>query len=707
MSVSERAFASLPPSARSHFLLFYFAAVYRLIHYLRVTGKRDVDAIFETYPFLSGYFDEILAYLPRDLTWREGLAWWQKQIRAWERSALERPEGGVDHLPLLALPALDFKQRLALVLVGLVEEDSRFGTILSELQAPLSQRRPGVELVANLLLDGTQRAGLDPWQLCRPLLLAGLVTSGNEADPRSEWALRVPPMLWDVIRGETEPQPAAWCRYVSASELRRLDALILPPEFHEQLAQVPPLLRAEKAPAVVLRGTPGSERVAMLGALARALKMNLVVVARPPPLDEAAWRQLGPLCALSGSLPVLIYELGPGETVEVPALNGYHGPLGVALGQAGGLRGDLVETAISLNVPLPTAPFRRRIWQAALGGHPADDLDLISERFHLPAGHIRQAAGLAIAEAGLANRPAVGVDEVRRACRALNRQLLDTLAAPVEADGCWQHLVVSDAVALKLRELEQRCRHRERLLDRLGPAYGRSANRGVRALFSGRSGTGKTMAARILAAELGMDLYRVDLAAVVNKYIGETEKNLHQVLSTAEALDVILLLDEGDALLGNRTEVRSANDRYANLETNYLLQRLESYQGIVLITSNAGENIDSAFQRRLDIVVNFVAPQAQARWQIWQLHLPDDHDVSPARLEEIAVRCEITGGQIRNAALHATLLALNEGSVVADQHLVQAVQSEYRKAGAHSPLHENGRRPAHSSGIDAFLNTLA
>ena len=126
----------------------------------------------------------------------------------------------------------------------------------------------------------------------------------------------------------------------------------------------------------------------------------------------------------------------------------------------------------------------------------------------------------------------------------------------------------------------------------------------MRALFSGASGTGKTLAARILAAELGMDLYRVDLASVINKYIGETEKNLHRVLARAEELDIILLLDEGDALLGQRTDVKSSNDRYANLETNYLLQRLESYQGIVLVTTNAAQNIDSAFQRRMDVVVN-------------------------------------------------------------------------------------------------------
>ena len=207
-----------------------------------------------------------------------------------------------------------------------------------------------------------------------------------------------------------------------------------------------------------------------------------------------------------------------------------------------------------------------------------------------------------------------------------------------------------------------------------------------------------------------MDLYRVDLAAVVNKYIGETEKNLHRVLSTAEDLDVVLLLDEGDALLGTRTEVRSSNDRYANLETNYLLQRLENYQGIVLITTNAGENIDSAFQRRMDVVVNFVTPQAEERWHIWQLHLPEAHTVDQAALEQIAVRCTMTGGQIRNAAQLATLLALDSrAGVVSEAHLEQAVHSEYRKAGATSPLQsrQNGHRTGGRTGIAAMVDALS
>jgi SpoVK/Ycf46/Vps4 family AAA+-type ATPase len=219
-----------------------------------------------------------------------------------------------------------------------------------------------------------------------------------------------------------------------------------------------------------------------------------------------------------------------------------------------------------------------------------------------------------------------------------------------------------------------------------GAAIRNGLSAGVKALFKGGSGTGKTLAAGILAAELGLPLYRVDLAAVVNKYIGETEKNLARLFDRAEELDVILLFDEGDALLAKRTEVTSAHDRYANLETNYLLQRLESYQGIVLITTNLNENIDRAFLRRMDLVVEFPRPESEARLAIWRLHLPEHHVVDAEFLREAAQRCALAGGQIRNAALHAGLLALEADGALTRRHLAAAIRREYRKSGAVCPL---------------------
>ena len=224
-----------------------------------------------------------------------------------------------------------------------------------------------------------------------------------------------------------------------------------------------------------------------------------------------------------------------------------------------------------------------------------------------------------------------------------------------------------------------RARHRERLGGDLGQGVG------VRALFAGPSGTGKTLAARHVADRLGKDLYRIDLAATVSKYIGETEKCLERALSAAEELDVVLLLDEGDALMARRTDVGSSNDRYANLETNFLLQRIESFEGVILVTSNDADRIDPAFARRLDAVVTFRLPDAVMRRRILANQL-GGHAISAPLLDDVACRCTLTGGQLRNVALHARLLALERDSRPDDATLRAAIEREYRKAAAICPL---------------------
>jgi SpoVK/Ycf46/Vps4 family AAA+-type ATPase len=244
------------------------------------------------------------------------------------------------------------------------------------------------------------------------------------------------------------------------------------------------------------------------------------------------------------------------------------------------------------------------------------------------------------------------------------------------------------AVDVETREeldaLAARCRFRERLA--AGGAAVAQGNAGVRALLAGGSGTGKTLAARLLAASLGKDLYRVDLAATVNKYIGETEKNLDQAFAAAEELDLVLLLDEGDALMANRTDVGTSNDRYANLETNFLLQRIESFDGILLVTSNAADRIDKAFRRRMDVVIHFRAPDEWRRYEILRLHLGDAPEVDDQWLQDAACRCALAGGQWRNVVAHARLLALQESRPISAGHLHAALLREYRKTGAQCPL---------------------
>ena len=696
----DRARIDVLATPRDHFRLNFYASVYHLVDHLRRNG-RTLDAAFSRYPFLAAYFEASASLLPDGLSWDDTREWWQREILAWE----DGPEA--PHLPLRALRAsggVDFPARMALVTAGLVEEDSRFGAIFAELEGGSRTTRPSLETVAAIVAPPGSEDAAAAWSLGRVLFAGGLVDIPNRAAPRSEWVLHVTPEIWELIRGEEHPTLPSWAHYRPVAELAALSELVVPEAFAARLDKVAPLLADGRAAAVVLRGRRGAERREVIDAIAADLGMGTVAVAAAA-MPDAAWPRLGPLCTALGAMPVLTYDLAPGDTAEVPALAAYTGPVGLVIGAEGGLQGEVLEHSVPLELPPVRAADRLRRWKVAFAGHPVDDILAIAERFHLPGRHLARAARSAMTIAALDGRDAVTLADVQAACGTLNRQLLDTLAARLEPEGTWDQLVVGDVTYAKLAELEARCRHRETVLDSLGPGFGAHMNSGVRALFTGSSGTGKTLAAKILGAELGMDVYRVDLAAVVNKYVGETEKNLHRVLSTAEELDVLLLIDEGDALLGSRTEVRSANDRFANLETNYLLQRLETYQGIVVVTTNASENIDPAFQRRMDVVVSFVEPAPRERWEIWQMHLPADHAVDGGFLEDVAVRSVMTGGQIRNAALHATLLAVDDGGIVRRSHVEAAVAGEYQKAGALSPFDPSGRRTP-SSRARAFLEAL-
>jgi vesicle-fusing ATPase len=231
-------------------------------------------------------------------------------------------------------------------------------------------------------------------------------------------------------------------------------------------------------------------------------------------------------------------------------------------------------------------------------------------------------------------------------------------------------------------DLAQQVRHRAQVYDTWG--FGRSSARGlgITALFTGESGTGKTMAAEVIAGELGHDLYRIDLSAVVSKYIGETEKNLRSVFDSAEASGAVLLFDEADALFGRRSDVKDSHDRYANLEVAYLLQRMESYGGLAILTTNLRANVDRAFLRRLRFVIQFPVPDEAARSEIWRRTFPADAPLD--RIDFAALgRLQISGGSIRAIALAAAFGAAADGGVITPRHVLRAAELEYAKAERH------------------------
>jgi AAA+ superfamily predicted ATPase len=340
--------------------------------------------------------------------------------------------------------------------------------------------------------------------------------------------------------------------------------------------------------------------------------------------------------------------------------------------------------ALGIDVYSLAAGDRVRLWRSQVDGQlPADSVTELAARYRLVEDDaIRAVVAEAHSRADLRGSEVVEAVDVRGAARAIASPPLEGLARHIQPRYRWDDIVLPPDGIAQLHEICSRVRHQVTVLERWG--YGRKHARrsGITALFAGAPGTGKTMAAEIVSGSLGLDLYRIDLSSVVSKYIGETEKNLERIFRAADQGDAVLLFDEADAIFGKRSEVRDARDRYANVEVAYLLQRLENYEGLAVLTTNLRGNIDEAFIRRLDSVLEFPLPEEPERLQIWQRALPSEAPIDPAAdLQFLARKFRLAGGHIRNIALTAAFLAAEDNAPIDMRHLVRATRREYQKLG--------------------------
>ena len=637
-------FAPLPPDRASHFRLTMFGTVLRLGE---MAGGEAPD-------FLLPYLDEATALWGGSLPTS---AQWFGAVKAWA--------AGTPRLPFVTLgagrpaPFADLLATIALIeedprLAALVEGEAGFATV-GGLTALWRGPAPGADAAAvrDLLLE---------------MVAAGLLAVPDPAAARVDWQLRLANPIHDLLSGATPrmegaalepnaalPSPESW---IGEGDPAALGAM---------LSATPRLL-------LLVRGPRHNGRRTLIRSAACAAGLDVLNVAPGLLADPAQWRVAGALAHAADALILAELQPPPGETVELPAHPLFDGAVGIACGAAGGVRAPGGTATIGVRLPMPEQSGREAHWRAAGAGALAARLADLS----LTSGNIRRAAAGASARATAAGRRSMADGDIGASLRDLRDAGLDALARPVEADPPPEPLRLEAQDQAEFEALMLRCRHREAL----GAPGG---GRGVRALFAGPSGTGKSLAARHAAAALGKDLYRIDLSATVSKYIGETEKSLERALSAAESLNIVLLLDEGDALMARRTDVASANDRYANLETNFLLQRIESFDGILIVTSNDADRIDPAFARRMDASLTFRAPDEIRRHAILGQEL-GDHRVSAALLQEVACRCALTGGQLHNVALHARLLALDAATAIGDAELRRAIVREYRKAGDYCPL---------------------
>ncbi|AEE44328.1 AAA ATPase central domain protein [Cellulomonas fimi ATCC 484] len=576
-----------------------------------------------------------------------------------------------------ALEPLDVE----LLLVALAcEVDTRFEQLFGYLNDDVTRRRPSAGVALALcgvpLASAAGRARLEHG----PLVEGGLLVVEDADRPLPSRPLRVPDRVVGHLLGDDSPDPAvlgvladvpdvAWgdpARVVTAlTSGARLVYLRESPTGSGRVLAVRALRAAGRAavvadgPAVAASADP--ETAAGLVAREAMLVDGGVVLGDVEALTERrpALRRL-----LASRAPVLVV----GATTWDPAWSEW--------------------PPVVVDVPASTVAERTDLWTRSLGA----DLDTTATTapFRLRPEQVARAAQAARQQATLDG--ALTEEHVRVGARGENGTALERLARRVDPAVGWDDLVLPTPVLTSLHEIATRARFREQVLGdwRMRPGGGRG--HGVGALFAGDSGTGKTMSAEVVAHELGLDLYVVDLATVVDKYIGETEKNLERIFAGAAGVNAVLLFDEADAVFGRRSEVKDAHDRYANIESAYLLQRMETFDGLVVLATNLRANIDEAFIRRLDVVVDFPLPDAGQRLALWDRCLgrrvPRADDVD---LAFCADTFELAGGAIRSAAVTAAYLAAADGGTVAMRHVVTAVHREYRKLGRLTLESEFGR----------------
>ncbi|WP_435865736.1 ATP-binding protein [Streptomyces virginiae] len=591
-----------------------------------------------------------------------------------------------------------------LLLVALAPDlDARFERLYGYLNDDLTRRRPTVGLA--LELCGRDRAAAARFRLApgAPLVAGGLLEVNEPERPPLSRVLAVPDRVTAHLLGDCAPDPqlaevlgeAADDPAVDPDELHRAAAAALSGTGHVHLRTrggdpeglAAAALRARGLRPLVLDPSALTHHARALPALARAAAREARLLgagvllgpleALPDKPDERA-HVLRTLCTVLRGIPLFTHGTSGWEPAWAAA------------------------TPVSLTVTAPSPDRQAARWRHALeraaaehgehreqhgepggaaGSGEVEALARSVSAHRLDAGQLRRAADTASRTAALDGRP-VSPADLRAAVRAQNGAGLARLARRVEPAVGWDDLVLPAPTHRRLRELAVRAHHRDQVLGQWGMRPGGGRGRGVIALFAGSSGTGKTMSAEVVAADLGMDLYVVDLSTVVDKYVGETEKNLERIFTEASAVNAVLLFDEADAIFGKRSDVKDSHDKHANMESAYLLQRMESFDGIAILTTNLRANLDEAFTRRLDVIADFPVPDAAQRRALWERclgdRLPRADDVD---LGFCAERFELAGGSIRSCAVTAAYFAAAAGGPLTMRQVMTAVAQEYRKLG--------------------------
>jgi len=594
-------------------------------------------------------------------------------------------------------------ERDVLVLCAGMELDASFGSLCASAQGDPSRSYPTFSL-ALAALEGAHWSALTP---AAPLRRWRLIDAAGD-QPLTQRPLRIDERILHFLAG-VQHLDERLCGLVEPASAPEDDLVPSHQAIAEELIQAwsHPLGGTARTP-IQLHGEDTAAKRAVAAHACKALGWNLNIlqaaaVPLPPAELDALLRLLVRESALTGGALLIDCDETDGSDPSRAASMSWlveRLSLPLVITTRHRLR-NLQRAALCLEVRKPTAAEQRLLWKRLLSAELARDnadLDALGSQFSLSTPSIRAACAEAFGRYHMTQRPPPPADQrpqpgaapglgalLWEACRKQARPRLDDLAQRIDPLVGWNDLVLPDAQLEILREIATHVRSRSKVYESWGFLSRGARGLGISALFGGPSGTGKTMAAEVLAHELHLDLYRIDLSQVVSKYIGETEKNLSRVFDAAEEGGAVLLFDEADALFGRRTEVKDSHDRYANIEVSFLLQRMEAYRGLAILTTNMKSALDTAFMRRIRFIVQFPFPDVAQRAQIWRGVFPAQtptEDLDPTRLARLAV----AGGNIRNIALNAAFLAADAGQPVRMTHLLKAARSEYAKL--EKPLNE-------------------
>jgi hypothetical protein len=608
------------------------------------------------------------------------------------------------HLALVSLTAqFNLSQaEVDALLVALVPElEPRYETLYAYLQNDVTRKHPSVNLALNLVCR-SEREKLNArsiFSLWAPLLYHGILELGDESQDRQPSLLRKFLKVDETIVRfllDQPPKTADTGTLVTPNE--DLDSLEVDHSTREQIKHLATHLtqRQKELPVIRLIGRSDSALRDAAEAFCLAfhhamLLVELAQITDEPKLakllrDAQLWHAV--LVVRSGELVAQEADdqhLRTSETLLWNRLRHFKHPVLLLGPLAAFLQIPREATLWRVEVEPPDFDARHRAWNAALGEYAAEaEMSRLADTFQFGARRIRQTINLATGFAALRDpsRPQPTTQDLLDAGRELTAPQVGRFVVQIKPRYCWDDIALPPDKMRQLRSIAAWIQFRRRVHEDWGFGRKLSRGKGLNVLFTGPSGTGKTMAAEILAHELSLELLQIDLSSVVSKYIGETEKNLSSIFREAEQSQALLFFDEADSLFGKRTEVKDAHDRYANIEVNYLLQRVEQYEGVVILATNLQRNLDDAFLRRIKEVVDFPFPDDALRERIWRSHFPaeapkeDDID-----FRFLAAQFDVPGGSIKNIVLSAAFLAAEEGRVIKMSDLIMATKSELRKEG--------------------------